>query len=171
MQTTIPPFARGTLEGWNKITSTEGMAGYEHSLFLVFFALLLLFFYFSSTLLLLSPTFLLLSSWLLGFGIGLRVRGVSPRGLKIPLYSCSAVPSAPIPLSISLSPPLSSILHPLILLLLPSNRNPPTSLSPPLPSLSSSRSSIPLTSHVAANPIPACTKAFNLSGVAKSPTQ
>jgi len=27
MQTTIPPFARGTLEGWNKITSTEGMAG------------------------------------------------------------------------------------------------------------------------------------------------
>jgi hypothetical protein len=28
MQTTIPPFARGTLEGWNKITSTEGMAGY-----------------------------------------------------------------------------------------------------------------------------------------------
>src|SRR5579862_7806999 len=29
MQTTIPPFARGTLEGWNKITSTEGMAGYR----------------------------------------------------------------------------------------------------------------------------------------------
>jgi solute carrier family 25 (mitochondrial phosphate transporter), member 3 len=28
MQTTIPPFARGTLEGWNKVTSTEGMAGY-----------------------------------------------------------------------------------------------------------------------------------------------
>jgi solute carrier family 25 (mitochondrial phosphate transporter), member 3 len=28
MQTTIPPFARGTLEGWNKIHSTEGMAGY-----------------------------------------------------------------------------------------------------------------------------------------------
>ena len=27
MQTTIPPFARGTLEGWNKITSSEGMAG------------------------------------------------------------------------------------------------------------------------------------------------
>lgn len=30
MQTTIPPFARGTLEGWNKITSTEGIAGYAH---------------------------------------------------------------------------------------------------------------------------------------------
>ena len=29
MQTTIPPFARGTLEGWSKITSTEGMAGYK----------------------------------------------------------------------------------------------------------------------------------------------
>jgi len=28
MQTTIPPFAKGTLEGWNKIQSTEGMAGY-----------------------------------------------------------------------------------------------------------------------------------------------
>jgi solute carrier family 25 phosphate transporter 3 len=27
MQTTIPPFARGTLEGWHKIQSTEGMAG------------------------------------------------------------------------------------------------------------------------------------------------
>jgi solute carrier family 25 phosphate transporter 3 len=27
MQTTIPPFARGTMEGWNKITSTEGVAG------------------------------------------------------------------------------------------------------------------------------------------------
>lgn len=28
MQTTIPPFAKGTLEGWNKITATEGIAGY-----------------------------------------------------------------------------------------------------------------------------------------------
>ena len=27
MQTTLPPFARGTLEGWSKIQSTEGMAG------------------------------------------------------------------------------------------------------------------------------------------------
>jgi solute carrier family 25 (mitochondrial phosphate transporter), member 3 len=27
MQTTIPPFAKGTLEGWSKIQSTEGIAG------------------------------------------------------------------------------------------------------------------------------------------------
>jgi solute carrier family 25 phosphate transporter 3 len=26
MQTTIPSFARGTLEGWNKITSTDGIS-------------------------------------------------------------------------------------------------------------------------------------------------
>lgn len=28
MQTTIPPFATGTLNGINKVTSTEGVAGY-----------------------------------------------------------------------------------------------------------------------------------------------
>jgi hypothetical protein len=127
------------LRGWRGMTILCSFAFVLlfFTVFLLFFYSLLFSFYSPSTLLL----FLLLSSWLLGFGIGLRVAGWGgSRGLKIPLYPYSAVLLHPpslfhLPLSTT-----SSILYPLSFYFYPPTTIPPPPnlplpLSPPLPSL------------------------------------